>query len=251
MRPGIGVGRVQAAVEPQQTEQGRADATGVGPPEIVDEVTLSNEVRIRQNVTQASERVRPQDAEEDVPRAASVADQERMRELYRTDLQTRAGDDVPSEVGTIRMLPMFEVDIGPLGRAYAVDQGLDFDRPDPPSLPPIGPETVASPGFETDTGPPDPFAVDEVEAELPPVGPVEDETTVVRADASRPRVRAGGEPVDTEPIRVAGPEPPSEAPTRIELPQPNRAEQTAAAYQRAAALTGAPSGSGTELDAFA
>jgi hypothetical protein len=60
----------------------------------------------------------------------SPQQRERIRELWSTDMSVRTElADVPVGEEPLRGLPSFHVELGPDGRAYAVEPGVKFDPP--------------------------------------------------------------------------------------------------------------------------
>jgi hypothetical protein len=69
----------------------------------------------------------------------SPEQRERIRELVKTDMTVRTElASVPAGEEPLRSLPSFRVELGPDGRAYAIEPGVTFEppRPRPPDPPP-------------------------------------------------------------------------------------------------------------------
>ncbi len=186
----------------------RNDANGVA---YEDRVSLSGEVRLRLDVTRGTDETSSEKGGDDpMHHRMSPEQRERIRELFVTDMSVRAEDShAPAGEKPLRGLPTYELELGPDGRAYAVEPGVAFEPPKPrePELPPA-PEVVAPP----------------VPQREPPV-----ERAEVEARGREPPERA---PPEKEPIVD---------------PDPAR-RRFAEAYRAAAEPPSAPSGSATPVE---
>ncbi len=117
-----------------------------------DVVTLSSDhpdaYRIRQDVTRSThesaghtedgERARlasnTAQAREEAARVQAAGDdnRDRLRELEEKDAETRREDATRDARAAIRTLPLYDYDIGPNGRAYAMERGQEFEAPRAP-----------------------------------------------------------------------------------------------------------------------
>ena len=89
-------------------------------------MSLSGEVRIRLDVTRGIEGARARD--DPMRDRMSPEQRERIRELFATDMNVRAeASRVPADEEPLRGLPSYQVELGPDGRAYAVEPGVEFD----------------------------------------------------------------------------------------------------------------------------
>jgi hypothetical protein len=177
-----------------------------------DRVSLSGEVRTRLDVTRGTEETRSDSSgEQPMKHRLSPDERERQRELFNTDMNVRTElAHVPIGEEPLRGLPSFELELGPDGRAYAVEPGVQFEPPKvrEPELPP-----EVSPPPDADHLAATAEAPKEVEREaLEERGPPPE-----RLEKKPPREE---EPVDTAPQRP----------------------RVADAYRAAAELTTAPGG---------
>lgn len=141
-------------------ETGRSDAQGVGPIEVIDSVNVSQEARVRQDVAQAAERAYLDQRGEGDTRGglddSSRGERERLRALATQDAEVRVADANLGIEAPLRGTPSFEVEVGPFGRAYAVDAGVTLPRFESPGasddIPPdLQPQQTGPP---PDEGPP-------------------------------------------------------------------------------------------------
>lgn len=199
------------------------DAHGV---EYEDRVSLSGDVQTRLDVTRGIEETRPDGSGDDQPMRSRMSPEhrERIRELFETDMSVRTElATTPAGAEPLRGLPSFTVELGPDGRAYAVEPGVEFDPPDAGDPEPPPPPVVEQPREEPPPEPVDAAAVEERE----PPPPREDEP----AHAGKPRDAPERKPADTD-------EPSSQvAPQRF-----------AEAYRAAAVMRRAPGGFTDPLD---
>lgn len=244
-----GISRVDALQSSDAEAKSRPkkdDAREHGAPEVEDRVSLSKELRIRQDRAQGAEEERSEQAqEEDALRsgmgalAASASERERVRELLLRDIETRTADATEGSDRTIKSLPSFEVDIGPYGRAYAVGDGASLEPPARKSTA-EAPDDVGT--VIGETGLSDVAAEDEAEIQAS----AEPDSAREAQEAADPaqttgRGRAPPQPWETQESDRAARA--SEATAREESPLPPPAERTARAYQSALGLVRAPSGS--------
>lgn len=191
-----------------------------------DRVSLSGEVRTRLDVTRGTEETRSDSSgDEPMKHRLSPDERERQRELFNTDMDVRTElAHVPIGEEPLRGLPSFELELGPDGRAYAVEPGVKFEPP-----------KIREPEL--------PHAV---EASPPP----DAEREVTKAEAPREFERAAIEErgfppaLPERPGRAEKKPPPEEGPVEA-APQHTR---VADAYRAAAQLTTAPGGFADPVD---
>jgi len=252
---GVGTGISRAAalrssdVEARKApEDKHRDETFSG---VVDPVSLSREARIRQDVVRSTG-----DESSGGPRgedeAASAAERERVRELLLQDMKERSASAGEGVDRSIRSLPSFEYDIGPYGRAYAVGEGAQIERPEPPASPSSS-AGDSKPAEET-TEPLPPGWGAPVVAEATTSDPeAADEEKAALEDGSNTQVPH--EPVDGDPSSKAPPATLGDAwANAAQAAAPgidHHAERSARAYALAQTLTRAPGGfESTSVDAF-
>ena len=188
-----------------------------------DRVSLSGEVKTRLDVTRGAEETRSDSSgEQSTNRRLSPDERERLRELFNTDMNVRTElAHVPIGEGPLRGLPSFELELGPDGRAYAVEPGVQFEPPKvrEPDLPPT-----------VEAVPPLDAAREAAAAEAPKE--IERAAIEERGPPPVPPERVDGKPLQEE-------EPIDAAPQHLRV---------ADAYRAAAELTTAPGGFADPLD---
>lgn len=228
----------------------RNDTAAQGVVAISDRTAVSPRGLVRQDRTTEAEEARGQRRGEDENTRAGTGDpassqeRARLRELYLQDMQVRSdGSGVAAGDAPLRGSPMFEVEVGPFGRAYATDSGVVYDPPQAPDERPMSIDTGRLPPVDA------PGRVLDEEAPLLDAGPVERSRA---EDALREIQQISAMPAppgETESSPVSA-EPDAEvAPQRA---SPRAEQKTAEAYRQAANLAQTPGGTNVSqsLDAF-
>jgi hypothetical protein len=189
-----------------------------------DRVSLSGEVRTRLDVTRGTEETRADSSgEQSVKHRLSPDERERQRELFNTDMNVRTElAHVPVGEEPLRGLPSFELELGPDGRAYAVEPGVQFEPP-----------KIREPELPTavEAAPLPPLEMEKAEASKEPERAAIDERGFPPALPERPERAEKKPPPEEEPVEGA--------------PQHPR---VADAYRAAAQLTTAPGGFADPVD---
>jgi hypothetical protein len=190
-----------------------------------DRVSLSGEVRTRLDVTSGTEETRSDSSGEQPERHwLSPDERERQRELFNTDMNVRTElAHVPIGEEPLRGLPSFELELGPDGRAYAVQPGVQFEPP-----------KMREPELPT-----------AVEVSSPPDPELEVTTAEAPKEAERAAIDERGFPPERPELAEKKP-PPEEEPVEG-VPQHLR---VADAYRAAAQLTTAPGGFADPVEAL-